>query len=100
MNVKRLLERVPSDREAEERAWSVVRAAYAEREHVRVRPRHRLMLAGVALAAVVAASAFSSPGRAVVNAATITKLMRRPSACRVRAAVLGFLRAAGTRGNG
>ena len=51
MNVKRLLERVPADREAEERAWSVVRAAYAEREHVRVRPRRRLMLAGVALAA-------------------------------------------------
>ena len=68
MNVKRLLERVPADREAEERTWTVVRAAYAEREHVRVRPRRRLMLAGVALAAVVAASAFSSPGRAVVNA--------------------------------
>jgi hypothetical protein len=68
MNVKRLLERIPADREAEERAWAVVRAAYAEREHVRVRPRRRLMLAGVALAAVVAASAFSSPGRAVVNA--------------------------------
>ena len=68
MNVKRLLERVPSDREAEERAWAVVRAAYAEREQVRARPRRRLMLAGVALAAVVAASAFSPPGRAVVNA--------------------------------
>ena len=69
MNVKRLLERVPADREAEERAWTLVRAAYAEGEHVRVRPRRRrLMLAGVALAAVVAASAFSSPGRAVVNA--------------------------------
>ena len=68
MNVKRLLERVPVDREAEDRAWAVVRAAYAERERVHVRPRRRLMLAGVALAAVVAASAFSSPGRAVVNA--------------------------------
>lgn len=68
MNVKRLLERVPTDHEAEERAWTLVRAAYAEREHMRVRPRGRLMLAGVALAAVVAAAAFSSPGRAVVNA--------------------------------
>jgi WD40 domain-containing protein len=68
MNVKRLLERVPADHEAEERAWTVVRAAYAEREHVRVRPRRRLMLAGVALAVVVTAAAFSSPGRAVVNA--------------------------------
>jgi hypothetical protein len=68
VNVKRLLERVPADRDAEERAWTVVRAAYAEREHVRVRPRRRLMLAGVALAAVAVAAAFSSPGRAVVNA--------------------------------
>ena len=38
MNVKRLMERVPADREAEDRAWSVVRAAYAEREPVRERP--------------------------------------------------------------
>ena len=68
MNVKRLLERVPADREAEERAWSVVRAAYAEREPVRRAPRRRLMLAGVALAVAVAAAAFSPPGQAVVNA--------------------------------
>jgi hypothetical protein len=72
MNVKQLLERVPSDREAEERAWTVVRAAYAERERVRVpvARRRRLLLAGagVALAAAVAAASFSSPGRAVVNA--------------------------------
>ena len=68
MNVKRLLERVPSDREAEERAWAVVRAAYAEHEHVRARPRRRLMLAAAALAVAASAAALSPPGRAVVNA--------------------------------
>jgi hypothetical protein len=68
VNVKRLLERVPADREAEDRAWAVVRAAYAEREHVRVRPRRRLMLVAVALAVAVGAAALSTPGRAVVNA--------------------------------
>lgn len=68
MNLKRLMERVPADREAEERAWSVVRAAYTEREPVRRAPRKRLMLAGVALAAAVAAAALSPPGQAVVNA--------------------------------
>jgi WD domain, G-beta repeat len=68
VNVKRLLERVPADREAEERTWEVVRAAYAEREQVRVRPRRRLMLATAALAVAVAAAALSPPGRAVVDA--------------------------------
>jgi hypothetical protein len=68
VNVKRLLERMPADREAEDRAWSVVRAAYAEREPVRRAPRRRLMLAGVALAVAVAAAALSPPGQAVVNA--------------------------------
>ncbi len=68
MNVKRLLERVPADREAEGRAWAVVRAAYAEREHVRRRPRRPLMLAAVGLAVVVGAAALSPPGRAVVDA--------------------------------
>lgn len=68
MNLKRLMERVPADREAEDRAWSVVRAAYAEREPVRRAPRRRLMLAGVALAVAVGAAALSPPGQAVVNA--------------------------------
>ncbi len=68
MNVKRLLERVPADHEAEDRAWAVVRAAYAEREHVRVRPRRRLMLAAVGLAVAAGAAALSPPGRAVVDA--------------------------------
>jgi WD40 repeat protein len=62
------MERVPADREAEERAWSVVRAAYAEREPVRRAPRRRLMLAGVALAVAAIAASLSPPGEAVVNA--------------------------------
>jgi hypothetical protein len=69
VNVKRMLERVPVDRDAEERAWSVVRAAYEEREPVRRAPRRRLLL--VVVAAVLAfavAAAFSAPGRAVVDA--------------------------------
>jgi hypothetical protein len=70
MNVKRAFERVPVDRDAEERAWALVRAAYEERERVRVRPRRRLMLAAAALVVLVAAvaAAFSPPGRAVVDA--------------------------------
>jgi hypothetical protein len=68
MNLKRLMERVPADRDAEERAWSVVRAAYTAREPVRGRPRRRLMLAAVALAIAAAAAALSPPGQAVVDA--------------------------------
>ena len=69
MNVKRAFDRVPVDRDAEERTWAVVRAAYAEREQVRVRPRRRrLMLAAVVVAAAAAAATLSSPGRAVVDA--------------------------------
>jgi len=67
MNVKRAFERVPVDREAEERAWTVVRAAFAEREPVHV-VRRRWPVAVVALAAVCLAAALSPPGRAVVNA--------------------------------
>jgi hypothetical protein len=66
--LRRLLARVPADDEAEERAWQLVRAAYAEHEPVRPRHRLRLSLALAALAAVLAAAALSPPGRAVVNA--------------------------------
>jgi len=69
MNVKRVLERIPVDREAEDRAWAVVRSAYVEREAVpRGRLRARWALAVVGVAAVCAAAALSPPGRAVVNA--------------------------------
>jgi len=68
VNVKRLVERVPVDRDAEERTWAVVRAAYEEREPVRRAPRRRVMLAVAAAAVAVLAAALSSPGRAVVDA--------------------------------
>ena len=67
-SVKRLLAAVPADREAEERAWAVVRAAYAEHEPVHTRPPLRWGLAVAALLCAVAAAAFSPPGRAVVDA--------------------------------
>ena len=68
--MRQLFDAEPSDAEAEGRAWSVVREAYAHREPV-VR-RHRspirpaMVLAAVAVAVV--AAALSPPGRAVVNA--------------------------------
>jgi hypothetical protein len=69
MNVKHALERIPADREAEDRAWAVVRSAYVERESVpRRRIRARWSVAAVGVAAVCAAAALSPPGRAVVNA--------------------------------
>ena len=67
-DVKRLLDAVPVDRDAEERTWEVVRAAYAEHEPVRRAPRLRWSVAFAVLAAVVAAAVFSAPGRAVVDA--------------------------------
>src|SRR5204863_4672938 len=68
--LKRLLAATPADREAEERAWEIVRASYGDRQPV-LRPaparlRPALVLAAVAVAA--AAAALSPPGRAVVNA--------------------------------
>ena len=69
MNVKRALERIPADREAEDRVWAVVQSAFAEREAVpRRRGGARWTVAVIGLAAVCAAAALSPPGRAVVNA--------------------------------
>ena len=57
----------PHEREAEERAWQVVSAAYAEREPVAWPRRHvRPLVAGALVAAVVAA-VLSPPGRSVVH---------------------------------
>jgi hypothetical protein len=57
----------PGERDAAERAWAVVRRAYAEREPVTWPRRHaRLLVAAAVLAAVVAA-ALSPPGRSVVH---------------------------------
>ena len=58
---------IPGEHEARERAWQVVRAAYAEREPV-PSPRRRLVPAfALAVAAVIVAVAFTPPGRAVVD---------------------------------
>jgi hypothetical protein len=66
--LQRLLDATPVDRDAEERVWQVVHAAYAEREPVRRRRRPRYVVAFAALAVAVAAAALSPPGRAVVDA--------------------------------
>lgn len=65
--MKRLFDGVPADAEAEERAWSVVGAAFAAREPRRRARRAAPVIVVAAVVAVVAA-ALSQPGRAVVNA--------------------------------
>jgi hypothetical protein len=57
---------VPDDLEARRRSWTVVRAAFADREPVRRRPDLRPALA-LALVAAVAAAALSAPGEAVIE---------------------------------
>lgn len=69
MNVKRALEEVRVDDAAEERAWAVVRAAYAHRVPAHAERRRWPFVAAVAVGlAVVAAAVLSPPGRAVVDA--------------------------------
>jgi len=65
--VRRLFDAIPVDAQAEERSWTVVRAAFTAREP-RVRRRRRLGPAVVVFAAAALAATLSSPGRAVVNA--------------------------------
>ena len=66
--MKRELERIeiPDEHEARERAWPVVRAAFAEREP---QPRRRSWkpVAALAAAALVVAGLLSPPGRAVLD---------------------------------
>ncbi len=90
-SVNRLFESVPSEPEAEERAWTVVHGAYAAREPAPRRRHARAVLAVAALAAVVGAATLSPPGRAVVDAVRKTigiehaqpALFRLPSPGRV-----------------
>ncbi|HEY2074635.1 MAG TPA: hypothetical protein VGG88_13745, partial [Gaiellaceae bacterium] len=65
--MKRLFDGVHADAEAEERAWSVVGAAFAAREPRR-RARRAVPVLVVAAVAAVVAAALSPPGRAVVDA--------------------------------
>ncbi|MGH2934628.1 MAG: hypothetical protein ACRDL2_08980 [Gaiellaceae bacterium] len=65
--MRQLFDTVPVDSEAEERAWAVVRDAFAARDPVPA--RRRLVGPAVVLAAAaLLAAALSPPGRAVVNA--------------------------------
>lgn len=57
----------PGEREAGERVWQVVGAAYASRESVAWPRRHLQPLVAGALAAVVVAAVLSPPGRSVVH---------------------------------
>jgi hypothetical protein len=66
MSIRDLLETTPVDRDAEERAWQVVREAHAAREPQR-RPYRRVGLALVALGVAIVAASLSPPGRAVVD---------------------------------
>jgi len=59
--------RAPGEEQAEQRAWEVLRSAYAQREPVAWPRRHaRPLIAGAVVAAAVAA-VFSPPGRSVVH---------------------------------
>ncbi len=66
--VRRLIDAVPDDPGAEERAWAIVQAAHAVREPVPRRPPMRAVLVLAATAVAVTAAAVSPPGRAVVHA--------------------------------
>jgi hypothetical protein len=57
----------PDERAAEERAWAVVRSAYAEREPVTWPRRHARPLVAGALVAAALAAILSPPGRSVVH---------------------------------
>ena len=59
--------RAPNEREAGERAWEVVHAAYESREPLAWPRRHVRPLAAGALVAAVVAAALSPPGRSVVH---------------------------------
>jgi hypothetical protein len=59
--------RAPGEREAQERAWTVVHAAYEQREPVAWPRRHWQPLVAVAVVAAVVAAALSPPGRSVVH---------------------------------
>jgi len=95
--VKGLFESVPVDRDAEERTWQVVRAAFEEREPVaRRRPPYAIAL--VAVAAVVVAAALSPPGRAVVDAVKRTLGVEHASPALFRLPAAGRLLVSGPGG--
>ena len=58
---------VPGEHEARERTWSVVRAAFAERQPLQRRNRRLWPAVALAVAVAVVAAALSPPGQAVVD---------------------------------
>lgn len=97
MNMPRELERVPVDPAAEERAWAVVRAAYARREAARARAR-RWPFAAAVVAAAVAAAALSPPGRSVVDSVRRTIGIERAAPALFRLPAPGRLLVSGAGG--
>ena len=97
-DVERLFAAVPADRAAEARAWELVRAAYAEYEPARARPRLRWAPAAAVLLCAVAAAAFSSPGRAVVDAVRRTIGVEHAAPALFRLPAPGRLLVSGTGG--
>jgi hypothetical protein len=67
--VKRELERIeiPGEHEARERTWTVLRSAFEQRTPVERRPRYLAVAAAVAVALAIVGSAFSPPGKAVLD---------------------------------
>jgi hypothetical protein len=59
--------RAPHEEESRERAWEVVRAAYAQREPVMWPRRHARPLVGGAVVVAAVAAVLSPPGRSVVH---------------------------------
>jgi hypothetical protein len=59
--------RAPDEERAAQRAWEVVRTAYAEREPVTWPRRHARPLVAFAVVAVTVAAVLSPPGRSVVH---------------------------------
>jgi hypothetical protein len=59
--------RAPGEREAGERVWSLVRAAYEAREPVAWPRRHARPLAAAAVVVAAVAAALSPPGRSVIH---------------------------------
>jgi hypothetical protein len=67
LRLRLLHEPAPGEQEAGERAWSVVRAAHAERARVPWIERHSRLVIVLAALAAVAVAAVTPPGRAVVD---------------------------------
>jgi hypothetical protein len=67
--VKRELERIeiPGEHEARERTWAVLQSAFEQRTPLERRPRYLAAAVSFAVALAVVGSAFSPPGKAVID---------------------------------